>query len=283
MATDVFSGPLGHQRLAGAASGIALSTTAVFTGLIKGTGHIRLIPRNFSTAVVIRYIPCPYLVVLKADSADDLLTPPVDYSEAAQDGNAGEPRVVLNDLAAGRFLYIGSAVPFRGAHCDVRAVNGTTDTAITVRYWNGSSWVDTGDTDGTIDGVSLAQDGPITWTMPGAGAWKSASLAEISQALGNRIAAKFAWRNERLYWTRWQWSHVLDASVDLDHILGINESTAYAETIVASDGGIVEMRVHHGFGSAGIGGFEMKTNAGTANCLMVCSALSGYFSIGEVR
>jgi len=40
------------------------------------------------------------------------------------------------------------------------------------------------------------------------------------------------------------------------------------------------MRVKHGFG--GIGGFEMLTNAGTGNCLVVCSSMNGYFSTGEV-
>lgn len=285
MPTEIINGSLGHQRLAGAANGVALTTTAAFTGFIKGTEYVDLIPRNFTTAVVVRYAYCPYLIVLMSDRSDTLDEPPVDYTEVAQDGNAGTPRVVLNSLAAGRYLYIGSAVPFRGFHCDVRAANSTGSTVMTARYWNGVSWVDLSDSDGTETGAkSLARDGAVTWTMPAAGAWRVDTLAEIQKKLNLGIAAaspRFQWRDTRIYWTRIEWNQALDAATDLDHILGISESTSYAE-ITSS---LAESaRIHMGYGrQRGFAGIEALTDAGTANLLVRCSSLDGYFSVGEVR
>lgn len=278
MATDTYSGSLGHERIAGAASGVSLSTTAAFVGLVKGTKLTTLITRNFSTAVVMRYAACPYLVVLKADSSNDLATVPTNYTEVAQDGSTSTD-VTLSGLAAGRYLYVGSAVPFRGVNIDVDSTNSTGSTALTVRYWSGL-WTDLSDSDGTASSVSLDQDGSVTWTVPSALPWRAASLARISVELGNGIADKFAWRDETMYWTRWEWSHAMDASVTLNAMLAINESTAYAEI---PTGITRQARVHMGFGQDGIAGYEMLTNAGTANCLVNCASLDGYFSEGKVK
>ena len=90
----------------------------------------------------------------------------------------------------------------------------------------------------------------------------------------------FKWADEKLYWTRWQWSAAFtDTSVTLDHMLGINASTAYAETPAGLGLG---MRVHMGFGPNGVAGVEALTDAGTGNLLVVCSALDGAFSTGVV-
>jgi hypothetical protein len=283
MPTEMIAANLGHQRLAGAASGVALTTTAAFTGFIKGTEYIDLIPRNFATAVVARYAMCPYLVVLLSDRATTLDQAPIDFSEVAQDGNAGTPRVLLNSLAVGRYLYIGSAIPFRGFNCDVRAANSTASTAMTGNYWNGIAWTNLSVTDGTSSSVSLDQDGSVTWTMPATGAWRSETLAEIQKGLNLGIAdasEQFRWRDVKMYWTRIEWDHALDAATDLDHVLGINQSTAYAEV---PNGLGTGMRVRHGWGSNGVGGIEALTNAGTANLLVICSAMNGYFSVGVVN
>ena len=58
-----------------------------------------------------------------------------------------------------------------------------------------------------------------------------------------------------------------------------NESTAYSE-LTSSTG--YEGRVHHGFGTNGLGGIEMLTDTGTANVLVTCSAMNGYFSTGVI-
>jgi len=83
-----------------------------------------------------------------------------------------------------------------------------------------------------------------------------------------------------MYWTKWTWSANIAAGATVDHMLGINESTAYAEV---STGVATEGRVNHGFGSNGVGGVEALTDAGTANLLVNCAALNGYFSTGVVE
>ena len=271
MPTEILGANLGHQRAAGAASGVSLSTTAAFTAFHRGTEYIDLIPRNFSGAAVARYALCPYLVILKADSADDLAGSLQDYSAIAQDGSTSTT-VDLSSLAAGRNVYVGSAIPFRGVNIDVNATNSTGSTALTVYYWAGS-WVDISDSDGTSSSVSLDQDGSVTWTVPSA--WQSTSLVKIDRSVNSSLQ----WRDVQMYWTKWNWSHAMDSTVTLYHMLGINESTAYAEVPSSLGTG---MRIHNGFGSNGVAGVETLTNAGTGNMLVTCSALNGYFSTGKL-
>jgi len=278
MPTEILGANLGHQRIAGASAGVSLSTTAAFTPFHQGTEHVDIVPRNFSTAVVVKYAFCPYLIVLKADSADGLGGHLQDYSQVAQDGSTSTT-VNLDAFTAGRALYVGSAIPFRGAHVDRDTANAVGSTVITVSYWNGSEWVDTGDTDGSISGgISLAQDGAITWTVPSA--WQSSTLKKLAAGAGETLdSSGQKWSDITMYWTKWTWSHTLTAGTDLFHILGINESTAYAEL---TDSVAYEGRVNNGFGANGVAGIEALTNAGTANLIVTCSAMNGYFSTGKV-
>ena len=279
MPTEILGANLGHQRRTGAASGVACTTTAAFTPFIKGTEHINLEPRNFgSSAAIIKFAFCPYLVILKADSADGLGGHLENNSDIAQDGSTSTT-VNLNSFTAGRALYVGSAIPFRGVYVDVDTVDDQS-AEITVSYWNGSSWVDTGDTDGTIDsGNSLgATAGTIAWTVPSA--WQLSTLDKLASAAGESLdSSGQKYKDTSMYWTKWTWNQDMDAAVTLDHILGINESTAYSE-LTSSTG--YEGRVHHGFGTNGLGGIEMLTDTGTANVLVTCSAMNGYFSTGVI-
>lgn len=275
MGQDIYAGSLGRQRLTGAANGVALTTTPAFTGLIKGTEYVDLIPRNFATAVVMRYIECPYLIVLK--TKDSLGSRPRDNSEVAQDGStATSVDMGLMDTAAnGDFLYVGATTLFRGVNIDVDATNSSGSSVLTVRYRTTSNtWADITDSDGTeTGGRSLAQDGSVTWTVPTD--WKITSLKEAGDTT---LIFPYAIRD--LYWTRWEWSAAFaDATVTLDHMLGINESTTYAEVPVGVGTG---MRVHEGE-PGGISGYEMLTDAGTGNCLITCSTLNkGRFTTGTV-
>ena len=278
MPTEILGANLGHQRIAGASKGVACTTTAAFTPFHQGTEHIDIVPRNLSTAVVVKYAFCPYLIILKADSADGLGGHLEDNTQVAQDGSTATS-VTLSSFAAGRALYVGSAIPFRGAHVDVDGANSTGSTVITVSYWNGSAWVDTSDTDGTISGgISLAQDGAITWTVPSE--WQLATLNQLAAGAGETLdSSGQKWSYVNMYWTKWTWSHAMDSAVTLDHILGINESTAYAEL---TDSTAYEGRVHNGFGANGVAGIEALTDDGTANLIVTCSAMNGYFSTGKV-
>ena len=276
MPTEILAANLGHQRLTGASKGVALSTTPAFTPFIRGTEHVTLLPRNFSTAVVARYALCPYLVILKADSSTDLAGPIADYSAIAQDGSTGTEVAVggSGGLAAGRNFYIGSAIPFRGVSVDIDTANASNSATVTVYYWAGS-WVDVSATDATRTSHAFDTDNKtVTWTVPSA--WQSASLVKIDRSVNSALH----WRDVSMYWTKWTWSAAIDAGTTLDHMLGINESTAYAEV---STGVATEGRVNHGFGTTGVGGVEALTDAGTANLLVNCAALNGYFSTAVVE
>ncbi|TXH57203.1 MAG: hypothetical protein E6Q97_04705, partial [Desulfurellales bacterium] len=174
MATEIFNGPVGEVRIAGASKGVACTTTAAFTLLPAGTKTIQLIPRNFATAVVVRYALCPWITVLK--TADSLATF-TDYSQEANDASTSTDITLssLDTLANGDAVYVGSHLPFRGLVADVDSTNATAS-VLSVYYWNGSAWADTSASDGTASGgATFAQDGNITWTVPTA--WTKASLA----------------------------------------------------------------------------------------------------------
>lgn len=280
MATDTLEASLGHQRLAGAANGVALTTTAALTGFHQGTKHITLIPRNFATAVVARFAYCPYLIILKTHDA--LVSRPLDYTTVAQDGSTATSVVLtsLPTLASGGAVWVGSAVPFRGAHIDVDSANDQANN-LTVHYplLGSLALTDISDTDNTDTGASLAQDGTVTWTVPAD--WQLAGLRDICNANAIRInAANFRYSDGLYFWTRWTWNATMGTAVTLDHILGLNESTAYAEFPV----GLSKMeRIHMGLGRSGVAGIELLTDAGTGNMLINCAALDGYFTTGVVE
>lgn len=256
---DAFAGPISAIRTASTAGGgTALTTTAGVIAFPKGTRHLFLIPRNFATAVVVKFALNPWLVVLK--TTDNLATI-TDYSSAAQDADAGTAVVLssLNTAANGDYLYVGSHVPFRGVNVDVDAANGNAS-VLTVNYWNGSAWTDASATDGTASGgATMAQDGNVTWTVPSD--WAKASLATINSPTP---PMGLAYRDEPLYWTRWQVSAALDSSTTLNAMLALNRNTAnYGEL---PSGLSFETRISMGLG--GVGCVEALTDAGTASLIV---------------
>jgi len=281
MATEITDGPYGELRAAGASKGTALTTTAAFIPLPKGAHHLFMTPRNFATAVVARIAVNPWLVVLK--TADNLATPPIDYSEVAQDGDAATDVDLssLGTLANGDFLLVGSHLPFRGVRIDVDGANANAS-LLTVNYWNGSAWAAITETDGTETGgtTTMAVDGTVSWTIPTAPLWKAASLREIFERVGPSVldsaynAPSFvAYATEKLYWTRWEVDTALDAATTLNSMYAMNRSTDYFELL---PGQPWSERVHRGFGADGC--IEALTDAGTANLIVnVAAAPSGRF------
>lgn len=281
MPRDVYAGNLGHPRLAGTASGVALSTTAAFVGFHQGTKHITLTPRNFVTAVVWRYAFCPYVVILKTHDA--LASKPFDYTEVAQDGSTDTSVVLtgLPTLAAGGALWVGCPVKTRGMHIDVDGANAAANN-LTVHYpaVGTLTLTDISDTDNTDTGASLAVDGTVTWTVP---TWALASLRDICAANAIPITAtRFAHDDDKMFWNRWTWNATMTSAtaVTLDHMLALNESTAYAERTNREG---LEQRVHHGLGPNGVSGLELLADAGTGNLVVDCAALDGYYSLGSVK
>lgn len=270
MATEIIAGSLGSVRSASTAGGgTALTTTAAFIQIPTATRHLMITPRNFSTAVVAKVALNPYLVILRTQDA--LATAPTDASENAQDASTSTSVTLSSQGTAAQsdYLYVGSHIPFRGVNIDVDATNGNAS-VLTVKYWQDATpdaWADISATDGTASGgATLAVDGSVTWTVPTD--WLKASLRTIGDT-----TLTFPHATEPMYWTRWEVSAALDASVTLDHMLAMNRSTAYMELL---SGQTYETRITKGVG--GIACVEALTDAGTGNLIVnVASGQGAHF------
>ena len=258
MATEIIAGGVGELRAAStAAGGTALTTTAGYIQLPKGTYHIYLTPRNFATAVVAKVAINPWLVILETNDA--MATAPTDWSESAQDADAATDIDVssFGTLANGDFLLIGSHLPFRGVYIDVDSTNSAGTASTSVYYWNGSAWADTTETDGTFSTMTFAQDGLVYWTVPTD--WRATTLKTLYTSTPTSV-----YTGLNYYWTRWEVSAALtDASVTFNSMVAANRSITYAELL---SGQCFEERVGRGLGGAGC--VEALTDAGTANLIV---------------
>ena len=261
MSTEIHAGTLGEIRRAGASKGVACTTTAAITGLPEGTHWISLTPRNFSGATVVKIALNPYLAIFKTT---DLLVAAANYTEYSSEAQDDDTATLvtlssLDTLANGDALYVGAPIQFSGVYCVVVAANSTAS-VLTVKYWNGTAWTDTSDTDGTIvaTGKTMGQSGAVTWAVPSA--WTANSLINIGDATlphSSHLADTY------MFWTRWEVSAALDSSTTLSSMLAMNRSTTYAELV---NGQTMEQTILMGLG--GFGCVESLTDAGTANLVI---------------
>ncbi len=271
--SDSFPGPISEARIAStAAGGTALTTSAALIPFPNGTTHVQVLPRNFSTAIVVKLAINPYLAVLLNN--DRMVTVPVDYSDAAQDGVAAT-QVTLSALAASPVgaVYVGSPVPFRGLRSVTVDANTGAASTLAADYWNGSAWVTTTPTDGTTaGGKTFAQSGDITWTVPTA--WAKKDLETILGTANAYGPFGTPAGTLQLYWIRLTVSAALSATVTLSSLLALNRSTVYAELPETMG---QEFRVSKKLG--GHAGLEALTDAGTANLIVnVFTQLGGAFA-----
>lgn len=272
---ETISGDIGEIRAISAAAGTSLTTTPAYLAIPTNTRLIFVEGRNYaSSGATAQVLFNHFLVVLRTT---DNLANVTDYSEQAQDGDA-TTEVVLDaqDVAAnGDYLYVGSHMPFAGCYVDVSAdaneANGTVS-VLTVNYWDGSAWTTTSATDNTASGgASLAQDGTVTWTVPGG--WQLRSLVDIGKVTALTPGASVPYQHDKLYWTRWQWSVQLDALTRLDAIMAINRSTAYAELV---SGRVLERAITRGLYH--YGSVQARMDTGTGNLVVnVATGKDGHF------
>ena len=265
---EIWAGELGEFRASSTAGGgTALTTTATAIPLPaidttravpKMKGHLFLVPRNLTTAVVVKIALNPWLTILETN--DSMATKPTDYSVYGQDGNAATDIDLdsFDTLANGDFLLVGSHMPFRGAFVDVDGSHPNANASIlTVSYWGGS-WISASATDGTASGgATMAQDGLVYWTLPST--WRTVKLVDIYPELDSSLY----YAKEPLYWTRWEVSAALDSDTLVDNLYGANRSTSYGELL---SGQSLEQKIDYGF--MGLGCVEALTDAGTANLIV---------------
>ena len=241
----------GNGRLLSTANGgTALSTTRAFIPIPPGIGSVTIIPRNFATAVVVKLALNPFLSVMK--SSDSMSTAPVDYSEAAQDGDAATLVTLssLPTLANGGAVYVGAGDRFSGLMATLATTNSNGGT-MAVTYWNGTAWTDITPTDGTSN---MNATGLITWTVPTA--WVPESLSSI-------LSRSFAGLGRTQFWVRIATSAAYDASVTLSSLYAYNRYADAGIELIANEALKVGVdRAQNG------GVIQALTNAGTANLIV---------------
>jgi hypothetical protein len=246
----------GGSALTNALSHITLATPG------WGADYMSITPRNFSGAAVVRYLLNPYLHIFYTTDGGVDLSNITDISDEMQDGDAVDHALDDFPLAGTGYIYVGARVPFSGVAITMGDKNDD-GTVLTVNYWAGGAWIDLSVTDGTDDtGDSMKQDGSVTWSVPAT--WAGASLSVI----GDTLPSDAPELHEDLYWTRWEWTAALDASIDIRTMLAINRSTAYAEYI---EGQTVEVKMS----DRELATVQALTNAGTANLVVNVGTLVG--------
>ncbi len=259
-----------------AGGGTALTSTSGVIELPFGSSWMDITATNFGGAAVVKFALCPRLTIvattdLLVSTANHGAVEPTDIanfptqniSNEMQDGDTENFAVdSIGTFANGFAIYVGAAVPFRGAALTLGNVNSETK-LLTVKYPNdtGKVWTDISDSDGTETGgtTTLAQNGDVTWTVPTT--WVKASLVETGDTV-----LKESWSIANLYWTRWEFSGVLTSNTDIRTMIGLNKSTAYPELI---EGKSLEFAVDTDFTAA----IEALTDANTASIIINVAVL----------
>jgi hypothetical protein len=248
-----------------ASGGTALTTTLSHTTLGTpgwGADYISITPRNFAGCAVARVLLNPYLTIFYTKDGGSTVPETSVISDEMQDGDATDHALDNFPLTGTGYLYVGAAIPFSGVAITMGDKNDDA-TVITVKYPLGEVWTDISDTDGTdVGGDSMKQDGSVTWTVPTA--WQQISL----KAMGDTLPAGTPNLYREMYWTRWEWSAALDASIDVRTMLAINRATTYAELL---EGQTLEVRMS----DRELASVQALTNAGTANLLVNVGTLVG--------
>ena len=256
MATFTNAGLLGNSKRVSADTGDDLTTSTTYHIFPDNIKYYDIDPDTFSAGTVkIEMAKIPYAVILF--TTDDLATAPTDYSQEAQDSDTvAMPVDAMPVEASGGFIYVGSHVRFKGARVAIvdAQPNGAAGN-LTVKYWNGTALADITATDGTDSGTGfLDSDGNVTWTDPGSGTWVKGTLTEI-ESLDSVQQGLVPYANHSLYWTKWEVSIALDASVDLESLFLLSNETPIQFRSPREAQIIKQYK--------GYSGFELATDAGT--------------------
>lgn len=127
-------------------------------------------------------------------------------------GNFREGSEVIDYVTSEDYIFIGSFLPFNHKHFDVSVANDQAAT-VSVDIWDGTNWraaVDVIDRTAS-SGVSLAQDGIISWTTDIDRGWdRERESADVTGLSGTNIY--------NMYWVRLSWNASWNALTALDFI-----------------------------------------------------------------
>lgn len=191
-------------------SDAAVSTTVTAKAVPKGVDEVTI-----KLTAAGKFNLCPRIkAALFYDSAAGTYT---RFEDRINDNGSTKTTTLLDSMLAADKIYICTDVKsgrFRGMEVLMNdsSPNGNAS-VMTVKYGDDDdSWVDISDTDGTDSGgATLAQDGQITWTLPGS-AWIETTVNGITG-----------------YWVQINISAALDADTEIEEIILLNEeSTGFA-------------------------------------------------------
>ncbi len=220
------------QAITGTEGGVAITSATILRlpiaahGKLIGPGTLVIVGRNYSTAVVMQVQINPRLTILV--TTDGLVANLSDVSDGLQSGTAAQVELDSHPAVQDKgFIYVCTSKPIGGLDVDMDGshVNATAS-VMTVRFWNGSSWTDITDTDGTANtGDTFGKDGEITWTTPTTHV--KTNLFITGDALLKNWENNHA--NKRLlnrfgYWYRIEVSVALDSDTIVDQILSMADS-----------------------------------------------------------
>ena len=146
----------------------------------------------------------PVLAFIRHDDADAAISDQprnyIDYTRQVTDGDDATV-AVLDDLdvyGEEEVIYIATPIPARSFTWTFNANVNENAAVGTLKYWNGSAWVDTTETDVTITGgdTTLGVSGQMYWTAP---------AAERPKYMFGISA----------YWYQWETDTQLSASVEV--------------------------------------------------------------------
>ncbi len=265
------AGPLGQGKaVSTAGGGTALTGTAGTTLLPFLTRQLDLIPRNFSTAVVVQWTKVPWLTVLKTTDLLVTVANMTDYSQNAQDGSTSTDVDLssLDTLANLGAVYVGAFEPFIGVVIDVDTANANAS-VLTVTYRKSdNTWATTSATDGTDSGGAV--DGSVTWTEPTD--WIARELASIVPTNGSSSFGGLF--RVPMFWTRWVFSAALDSTTKQNSWVAIPRAT-YAE--IPSGMAWQEAVLCGPHPGPSVAGISAKTDAGTANLIVNAYGANGAY------
>ncbi len=137
-------------------------------------------------------------------AAEDDKTFQIYTDEVTDEDTSTEASFILDTLATNNLnaLYVGYWQPVDGITFDLGAAVNNNVANITIKYWNGSAWVDTVNDGGTDSpaGTPFAVDGTIAWTYIAAGTEKPRRINGLT-----------------LFWYRIETSAILD-TIDIRKI-----------------------------------------------------------------
>ena len=155
-----------------------------------------------------------------------------DLTRALTDRSATGSGTTLDSRQAGDRLYVCCSDIVGGLRIDMTASTNGENSVLTLNYWDGDSWEDTGETDLTVtSGKSLAKTGSITFSDPGD--WVSAHLGggnvDYVTGGGTPIPGMLITDTDAPgvygFWLQFTWTLIFDVDTEIANIWTLNKNT----------------------------------------------------------